>query len=567
MRKLFTLIVLFTIRAAFAQSPGFQWALKMGGIAVDVANDVCVDPTGNIYSTGIYMSNPFNVSSSQTLNVTGSAGIDLYLTKHDPSGNLIWGGKLWSNVNCEIYDMICDNSGNLFVTGFFVDSIDCDFGIGTTYLTGLNSAAFVAKYNASGNLIWARKFSGNVGNCGAQGTGIAVDASGNVFVTGYFQETIDFDPGPGSITLNASNSPNADIFLLKLNSLGNLIWVGRFGSNGDDKSEAIAIDASNNILITGKFQNTVNFSTGPSPFNLSAPGANEMYVAKYDSNGSFIWAGQMGGGAANITVKDLKVDAVGSVYAAGWYGGIMDFDPSAAVNTLTCSAINGFIVKLNSNGKYKWAHQIGGSNADEINGIAIDNKCNVYATGYFQLTCDFDPGPGTYTYTTPGFANNIFNMKLDSTGAFVWANHMSGTALSLGNSIAVDLPGNVYTVGSFDLLVDFNPFAAASNLISYGNDDAFIQKLNQGPSNVEVISLGDEIIVYPNPTFGKINIRSGMNAPFEIVIYNILGQKVHSESVAQEQVLIDLEFLPKGIYTYIITSDSKQTNSGKLIID
>lgn len=175
----------------------------------------------------------------------------------------------------------------------------------------------------------------------------------------------------------------------------------------------------------------------------------------------------------------ITSDASGNVYTAGRFGGTMDLDPGVGtVNAVASGSLNDiFISKLNSSGAYVWGQSIGAASADAGFGVAVDGSGNVYVTGSFGGTVDFDPGVGVTNLTSNG-GLDIFILKLDASGNFVWANAIGGTAADEGLSIAVDGSGNVYTAGYFNGTADFDPGVGTNNLTSAGGTDAFEVKLN-----------------------------------------------------------------------------------------
>jgi hypothetical protein len=200
---------------------------------------------------------------------------------------------------------------------------------------------------------------------------------------------------------------------------------------------------------------------------------------------------------------------------------------------------------------------MGGTNWDQGFSIAVDGSGNVYTTGYFQETVDFDPGAGTSNLTSAG-SWDIFISKLDAAGNFDWAINMGGTGLDNGNSIAVDGSGNVYTTGWFEFTVDFDPGAGTSNLTSSGQD-IFISKL--GPSGVGISknNFGNSLAVYPNPTKGELSIDlSTSYDDVTVIIRNQLGQAVFKKSHSGSN-LLQLNIPGEaGMYVIEVTSDDKK---------
>ncbi len=366
-----------------------------------------------------------------------------------------------------------DHSGNVYITGYFYATTDFDSGAGTFNLTSVGGVdIFVQKLDAHGNFIWAKQMGGTGFD---NGLSIAIDNSGNVYTTGGFEGTVDFDPGAG--TANLTSYGGNDIFIQKLDTDGNFIWAKQIGGKNGDVGNSIAVDASNNIYITGMFAGTADFDPGAGTANLTSAGDYDIFVQKLDVNGDFIWARQMGGADWDVG-NSIAVDTSGNVYTTGHFTGSADFDPgvgNANLKSIGNTAI--FVQKLDTNGDFIWAKQIAPTDYGEGMSVAVDNFGNVYTTGYFDGTADFNPGAGTANLTSAG-SSDIFIQKLNTDGDFIWAKQMGGTDFDFGYSIAVDDSGNVYSTGRFEKTADFSSDAGTNNLTSKGSSDIFIQKLD-----------------------------------------------------------------------------------------
>jgi len=201
---------------------------------------------------------------------------------------------------------------------------------------------------------------------------------------------------------------------LKLNSAGNFVWVKATGGTNTDKDygHGIAVDGAGNVYTTGYFAGTADFDPGPGTFNLTSAGIDDIFVSKLDSAGNFIWAKAMGGTSVGEGYG-IAVDGAGNVYGTGIFAGTVDFDPGPGSFNLTSVLGNYdiFVSKLNTAGDLVWAKAMGGTDADYGEGIAVDGAGNVYTTGGFYDTVDFDPGPGTFNLTSAGY-EDVFVSKL-----------------------------------------------------------------------------------------------------------------------------------------------------------
>lgn len=203
----------------------------------------------------------------------------------------------------------------------------------------ISSGSFKQLRAQTPSLDWAKAL-GGTGN--DEGRSVATDLAGNVFTTGRFNGTADFDPGAG--TFNLTSAGNDDIFISKLDATGNFVWAVGFGSTSYDQGRSIAIDPFGNILVTGEFRNTIDFDPGAGIFNLTAPsGLYDIYVLKLDGNGNFVWAVSFGDPASNSDIGyAIDTDVTGNVYVTGIYSGTADFDPGVGTFPLTALGPAGF---------------------------------------------------------------------------------------------------------------------------------------------------------------------------------------------------------------------------------
>ena len=369
-----------------------------------------------------------------------------------------------------------DGSGNVYSTGnFSSNTVDFDPGAGIYNLTCAGHAdAFISKLDTNGNFVWTKRIGGTEDDFGMD---IAVDGSENVYSTGNFSGTVDFDPGVG--VYNGSSAGSYDLFISKLDANGNFVWARTIGGVSNDHGEGLAIDEIGNVYITGMFSDTVDFDPSAGVSNLTSAAGEDIFVAKFGSNGDFVWAKSMPGtGTLGDSGNKLAVDGNGDVYTIGDFTGTVDFDPGVGVYTLsTGSSTNVFISKLDMNGNFVWAKSIGGGNADMGSDISIDEHGNVFSTGSFNGTADFDPGASTYNLTSLGYWDN-YVLKLDNNGSFMWARAIGGTLTDNSYGLALDTNGSVYTTGGFASTVDFDPGPGTYNLTSTGSANIFISKLD-----------------------------------------------------------------------------------------
>lgn len=461
----------------------FQWADKMGGTQNDRAFDIAVDGSGNAYTTGSFYSTGDFDPGPGSYSLTSSGAQDIFISKVDASGNFVWAKCLGGAINDYGTSIKLDGSGNVIITGVFTGTVDFDPGAGVTNLISNGQTdAFILKLDANGNFVWAKSLGGSSYD---EGLSVTADATGNIFGTGFFTGLADFDPGVGTFTMSSLSS-QAACYVWKLDASGNFVWAKSFIKAGTGlptiEGHAIALDGSGNVLIGGSFtQNTggVDFDPGPGTFTLAAVNM-DIFITKLDPSGNFVWVAHVNGAVGSNIANDITIDAANNVLATGYFQGTQDFDPGAGVFNLTpFGGIDIFVLKLNSSGNFVWAKSMGGNSGDQGKSISVSASGEVYTTGYYGLSGDFDPGPGVATLTCAG-GTGVFISKLDASGNFVLVNGF-GDGSSSGNGIVVTNWYDIYSTGHFNSVTDFDPNAGTFTLtpVGLGNDEIFIHKLGQ----------------------------------------------------------------------------------------
>ncbi len=375
------------------------------------------------------------------------------------------------------YSLALDASGNVYGTGCFYFTPDFDPGIGTTALTSAGlSDVYLAMYNSSGVYQWALGMGGTGYD---EGRAIITDASGNFFLTGIFESTADFDPFAGTAGLTSKGGQ--DVFLAKYNSSGVYQWAIGMGGTGNEEGRAVALGPSGDLYVTGKYSATADFDPGAGTANLTASGTCDIFLAKYSSAGAYQWAFSLGG-SGDDRGFDLSTDPSGNVYVTGWCTGTSDFDPGAGTSTLTASGnYDMFLASYTASGLYQWAFRVGGSSNDFGYGITIDGANNLYVTGGYNATADFDPGAGTANITSTG-GQQAYIAKYDAAGSYQWAFAFGSTSASgtvQGNKINLDTDNSIYVSGTFSgCNVDCDPGAGTAMVSIVGATDAYFAKYN-----------------------------------------------------------------------------------------
>ncbi|MEM9052702.1 MAG: SBBP repeat-containing protein, partial [Bacteroidota bacterium] len=271
-------------------------------------------------------------------------------------------------------------------------------------------------------------------------------------------------------------------------SLEYALSIGSVGFGTQD-AEAIVLDSDNNLYTAGTFTGGIDFDPSVFVFEVNPVGINDAFVHKVDENGNFEWVKTFGGSNAE-SVLDIAIDEEGNLYTVGFFWNTADFDPGEDVFNLESQGSGDvFIQKLDNDGNFVWARSVGGGGNDQSTSIAISENGELYISGFFSNTIDLHPGDEELIFTAQGFTD-IFTLKLDNDGNFLWA-HTLGNQEGEGIfSNAVDSDGNFYALGSFNETMDLDPGAQVVNLESSGSSDIFIQKLNPNGELIWVKQVG-----------------------------------------------------------------------------
>ncbi|MDP1728271.1 MAG: LamG-like jellyroll fold domain-containing protein [Bacteroidota bacterium] len=339
-----------------------------------------------------------------------------------------------------------DGSGNVYVAGTFKGNSNW----GLTEITGAGNDIFLSKYNSTGDLLWVVS-AGSTDDEAA--SSVAVDASGNPYITGSFRSTATF----GSSSVISAGSD--DIFIAKYNSSGNLQWVNRIGGTGQDVGNSLTIDATGNILLAGYFNGTISFSG--SSTSLTSYGQSDFLVAKYNSSGALQWANK-GGSTGYDFAFGVATDLSSNVFVTGEIKGASTF---GSVTTTYNAMADIAIVKYNSSGVVQFANAYGSAGDDQGYGIAVDANNQVYIVGAFSNSVTF----GTNTLTSGGITDGFIIKITGAAGAVQWAKKQGGLAQDAAGGVGIGTNGDIFVVGSFGGTASFD----ALSLTSSGNLDIF----------------------------------------------------------------------------------------------
>lgn len=429
-------------------------------------------------------------------------------------GQYQW-AKLIGGVDFDFASAVAvDKNSNSYVTGSYKGTVDFDPGSATFNLTSVGGAdVFLLKIDPAGNFVWAKSMGGVNTD---EGKAVAVDAAGNIYCTGNVTNGGDFDPGPGTLSLGGPN----DIFIVKFDAAGNLLWGKSAGGDYFDYAYSIAVDTEGNVYTAGHYEGSGDYDPGPGTSYLYSSAGYSGFILKLDTNGNFSWARSVGNSALS-ELRSIALDPSGNLYAVGAFQGTIDFSPGDGIIDLTSAGdFDIYVLKLDPSGALLWSKALGGPALDAVFDVHLDNDKNVFLTGSFAGISDMDPGAGEAKITSSGLTD-VFVTKLDSDGKFSWARSFGGSDRDTGNSVAADPSGNIIVAGIFSSAADLDPGDAKVNVTSAGEYDAFI------------VGLTSEGVYMSGLPFGSMrtdNIVAGVSESGSIVAAGLVSGNVQLNS-------------------------------------
>lgn len=390
-----------------------------------------------------------------------------FLLVHSQSNNYWLQSAGSPNVD-ENLDITKDNNNNLISIGYFTNTITFSGGTSLTTNGSGTTDVLIQKTNAQGQVVWAVKAGGPGSD---RGISVACDATGDIYVTGYYYGTAQF----GTFTLNSVNSTQ-DIFIAKLSSTGTFLWVKSAGGPIAESPYAIAVDNLNNVIVTGEFQGAATFGT-QTLTSATNPYTNnpsfDVFTCKYDGNGNFAWAKQ---GAAHLDDRgiDVGTDASGNIFVCGQFSDTITFGITH-LNTIQNAV---FIIKYDANGQEQWFVKAGAISSIAY-GLAVDNNNDVYVTGDYTGNIIFF---GTPNNTLNGaFSNRIFLVKYSNSGNYLWGKEDASSSYVSSKDVALDANNNPCIFGEFDCKMDdYSILAGGTGMFnSIGFHDLFITQYDK----------------------------------------------------------------------------------------
>lgn len=484
----FTFVLMLFLGAFASNGQTFEWGAQFGDSAQLHYSQTGLDAAGNVYCWAKFYA-PGSIDIDPGPNEYKiPEGSGSFLTKLDHQGNFLWGKEINRGVGYGGYGKFdVDAQGNTYTSGNFLDEMTVDPQT-NTMLQGTYTNIYIAKWNSSGTLKWAKNISGLEGPDYIRGS-----ATGGVLMVGRIRKgaTIDFDPGPDSSKVTASE---LSCFVLHLDASGNFesVSIWPFGAG-----PMPFFDAAGNAYLTGTLRagvtDSLDMDPGPGVFKLAAdPNSVSSFIAKYDASGKFVWAGALKAGyMSSAYISTLNVDPSGNIYVGGRFAKSVDFDPGSSEILLYGDGgglLTGFVAKLNSNGQGLWAKKLA-VEANPNQAACVDAEGNFYTTVRFYGTIDVDPGPGTALIQADP-SGSIYMMKLSANGDMAWATQFNGNFAS-PFFIHVNGSGDIYSSGEMRDKVDFDPGPDSFFMAPIVHEDMYIFKLSQGECDNTILGINN----------------------------------------------------------------------------
>ncbi|MDC0678253.1 hypothetical protein [Sorangium atrum] len=339
------------------------WSKRFGDAEFQGAYDVINDSLGNVVIAGDFLG---QVDFGGDL-LTSAGSADAFVVKLNAEGGHVWSKRFGDASAQSTTRLAVDGSNNIVAVGRFTGTID----LGNGSFNSADSSSFIAKFDSNGTSLWSKAFAVGV-------MGVAADQVGNVFVSGYFQGSVDF--GGGLLT----SAGAADMFIAKFDAAGNHVWSKRFGDVKDQNATRVVVDAKGRISVVGEFDGRVDLGGGP----LVSDAPWDTLLAQFDEFGNFVWAKKFGASGFQAA-RGLAVDSSGNIIISAFTDAPIDFGHGSLP---TQGSNDVYIAKFSSDGAHTWSATLGDSSEQYAMSVATDSHGNVLLIGGFRSTIDFGLG-------------------------------------------------------------------------------------------------------------------------------------------------------------------------------
>jgi|GEM_PF-3429550 len=510
MNRFYLFIIVFLIQTSLYCQYYHGSIQFKGSFANDEIYAITSDNKLNTYVTGIFTDTL--ITSDPFLPKLGSHGLkDIFISKVDRLSQILWLKRIGGIGNQEIsHDIETDNEGNIIISGHFSGTLDFDPDTTVHQISArgqyLNS--FILKLDAQGHFVWVKTFDFNISKSNHN---LSIDSRDNIYFSGNFSGTKDFDPDTSNHLLSAKGGK--DVFLMKLNKAGKLSWVKHLEGLDDGLGISTTMFRNKEIVYMGRFKGLFDLDPDTSKLLHRSSNAWSMFISKIDTSGTFQWAKVIGDGVQPLIGESIISNGANNLYLAGIFGGIQDFNmDTTLLFQMFATTPNGdiFINKMDSDGNFHWAKQIQSKTFAKVSSLAIDSYDNLYISGRYTDSTDFDPGPRQIFAPTNNITNRAgYVAKYDPNGNLNWVLGRGSLGIET-KAITINEVDQLYVSGIYGGRIDLDPGIGTNiqhALIPY---DTFLSKFVQLgiiTSYNQSTFIQNKNNIYPNPTKGNLNIQ------------------------------------------------------------
>jgi hypothetical protein len=417
--------------------------------------------------------------------LTDSPAATVNITVITPA-SIGWAKSFGSSETDYVKSVAADSTGNLFVTGSFSGVVDFDPGAATKlFQSAGRQDIFLSKFASNGDLLWTLTIGGNQND---QGTSLAVDSNGNVFLVASFGGTIFFSAGTQTIPTLTSKG-GTDVLIAKFSPQGAFLWAKQIGGPGNDAASAVAADLAGNMTVGGAFNQSVDFNPGTAEEMITSAGKTDGFVTKLTAQGDYLWT-MTYGSSDDDEVTGVCFDSTYNMLVAGNFRVSMKLDSLGGTSEVSSAGGSDiFLIKLQEDGTFIWGKTVGGPGNDIVATMKCNEFGNAFLGGYFQQQVDFDPGSGTVNRSASG-DNDAFVTAINATGNYQWVYTITGSGQETVTNLALGAAPTLYITGTFSGATSFNPADTATKVSPVGAVDGFLAYITTAGTFNYVIPVG-----------------------------------------------------------------------------
>lgn len=575
-----------------------EWYTSIGDVRSDLCNSIAIDHKGNTFATGYITKDIGDIQSTKSQTIS-------YLIKYDVKGKRSWSKEFYGDKGNQGKTVAVDKEGNVYISGVFMDNIRLD---GKNMITASNDAnTYIAKFDNDGNYIWhkiiepkqevqannpndhAKEDEPDHGHEHGEGeneadhnnhqhhfhtiinqiTDMKLDGENNLYLVGFFDKSLDFDPSEKTNKIIAQGL--MDVFILKLDNKGNFLWVKTLNGKGANKGKALDFDSKNNVYVTGSFSETATLGN----LSITAEGGDGIFLAKLNKNGEEEWIKKISNTKYN-SGNGLHIDSNDFIYLTGNISSrteILEINKTLEVKENTANLL---IAKLDPEGNYLWLESIEGDPYASGESILTDAFGNIYIAGYFHGNMFYRDK----NILTAAGREDGFIMMISKDGEILFTQAIGGLDHDRAAHLKIHSDNSLVVSGAFNGAFFIDPVGFTNYVDFRGTTDAFIIKfghlLEKPALHIDTISANNITISWKKQIYAtgyEIILEQGkLSKPFyvgnnsislgpvdEATAYTIKA-RAYTDSKHSKQSEIKVITPPKALEAKKITSNEFTAN-------